>query len=258
MKKSLAEIFGSFFLCPAVIMLLAAIILGTGCGSTPEPAAPDPSTGEVTLFYSQPVVPPGETPAGLDDINDPKVTEDSEEILPSQIEDSDEVGVENSDYLISPHDVLDISVLGEEELSQTVRVSEKGAISFPLLGEIQAAGFTSIDLERELEEKLEKDYLVSPSVNIVIKEYSTISVLGQVKKPGSYEIKGRLTVTQAIAMAGGLTNIASPNGTTVIRKQDGGETIIAVPLKDILGDGDLSRDIPLKPRDLIWVPESFF
>jgi protein involved in polysaccharide export with SLBB domain len=258
MKKSLAEIFGSFFLYPAAIMLLAAIILGTGCGSTPDPVAPDPSTGEVTLFYSQPSGQPEEIPAVLDNINDPEVIAGSEKIPPSQTENSDEPDGESSDYLISPHDVLDISILHEEELSQIVRVSEKGAISFPLLGEIQVTGFTAIELERELEAKLEKDYLVSPSVNISIKEYSTISVLGQVKKPGSYEIKGRLTVTQAIAMAGGLTNIASPNGTTVIRKLDVGEKVIAVPLKDILGDGDLSRDIPLKPRDLIWVPESFF
>ncbi len=67
-----------------------------------------------------------------------------------------------------------------------------------------------------------------------------------------------MTVTQAIAMAGGLTNIASANGTTVIRELNGEKKNIAVPLKDILGDGDLSKDIPLKPRDLIWVPESFF
>jgi polysaccharide export outer membrane protein len=180
------------------------------------------------------------------------------EELKQLIENSDKPGGESADYLISPHDVLDISVLGEEELSLIVRVSEKGVISFPLLGGIQVAGFTSIELERELERKLEKDFLVSPSVNISIKEYSTISVLGQVKKPGSYEIKGRMTVTQAIAMAGGLTNIASANGTTVIRELNGEEKNIAVPLKDILGDGDLSRDIPLKPRDLIWVPESFF
>jgi len=258
MKKSLAELFGSFFLYPAAILLLGAITLGTGCGTTPGPAVPAQSPGDVKLFYSQPENQQEETSPSPGDTGEPDAIAETEEGLPHQLEGTENPGVESSDYLISPHDVLDISVLGEEDLSQIVRVSEKGVISFPLLGEIQAAGFTSIELERELEVKLEKDYLVAPSVNISIKEYRTISVLGQVKKPGSYEIKGRLTVTQAIAMAGGLTNIASANGTTVIRKQAGGETIIAVPLKDILGDGDLSRDIPLKPRDLIWVPESFF
>ncbi len=170
MKRSLAELFGSFFLYPAAIMLLGAIILGTGCGSTPEPAAPVQSTGDVTLFYSQPGSQPEEPPAVPDDDSIPEVAAESEEDLPPQIENSDDPGEESSDYLISPHDVLDISVLGEEELSLIVRVSEKGVISFPLLGGIQAAGFTSIELERELERKLEKDFLVSPSVNISIKE----------------------------------------------------------------------------------------
>jgi len=254
----LAELFGSFFLYPAAIMLLGAILLGTGCGSTPEAAAPAQSTGEMKLFYSQPGSQPEEPPAILDDVSVPEVAAESEEDLPPQIENSDGVGEKNSDYLISPHDVLDISVLGEEDLSQIVRVSEKGVISFPLLGEIKATGYAPLQLERVLEEMLEKDFLVSPSVNISIKEYSTISVLGQVKKPGSYEIKGRLTVTQAIALAGGLTRIASPNGARVIRKSTGGEEIIPIRLKDIMGDGDLSQDISLKPGDLIVIPESFF
>ena len=258
MKKSLAEMIGSFFLYPAAIMLLGAIALVTGCGSTPKPMTTDQSDGEVKLFYSQPKV---QTDAPLftpDHAGSPEAITVSDEDHPGQLEESAGEITGNSDYLISPHDVLDISVLGEEELSQIVRVSEKGSISFPLLGEVRASGYTPFQLEKRLEELLEKDYLVSPSVNITIREYSTIPVLGQVKKPGSYEIKGRLTVTQAIALAGGLTKIASPNGTTVIRKLNGGEKTIAIPLKDILGDGDLSKDIPLKPRDLIWVPESFF
>lgn len=258
MKASLAEIFGSFFLYPAALMLLGAIALGTGCGSTPEPITQDQSAAEVKLFYSHPGVPAEDTTAASDHTSSPEAIVGSEESSPDQLEESAVEIVGNSDYLISPHDVLDISVLGEEELSQIVRVSEKGSISFPLLGEVRATGYTPFQLEKRLEEQLEKDYLVSPSVNITIKEYSTISVLGQVKKPGSYEIKGRLTVTQAIALAGGLTKIASPNGTTVIRKLNGGEKTISIPLKDILEDGDLSNDIPLKPRDLIWVPESFF
>ncbi len=258
MKKSLAKIFGSFFLSPAALMLLGVSIIGTGCGSTPEPAATSQSTGEVTLFYSQSASQAEATPAILDDTNESEVIADSEENLPSQLEDSAISDVENSDYPISPHDVLRISVLGEDDLSVTTRVSERGAISFPLLGEVQVSGYTSLQFERRLEELLGKDYLVSPSVNISIIEYSTISVLGQVKKPGTFEIKGKMTISQAIAMAGGLTRIASPNGTKVIRKINGEKEVISVPLNDILKDGDLREDIPMKPGDLVVVPESFF
>jgi len=67
-----------------------------------------------------------------------------------------------------------------------------------------------------------------------------------------------MTISQAIAMAGGLTRIASPNGTKVIRKINGEKEVISVPLNDILKDGDLREDIPMKPGDLVVVPESFF
>ncbi len=162
------------------------------------------------------------------------------------------------DYLISSGDLLDISVLGEEDLSLTVRVAENGVISFPLLGEVRATGSTHLELERKLEDLLNRDYLVSPSVSIAILEYSTISVLGQVKKPGAYEIKGRMTVTDAIALAGGLSEVASPNGTKVIRRGNGEKSTIKVRVKDILQDGDTEDNIFLKPGDIVFVPESFF
>ncbi|MDP8236378.1 MAG: polysaccharide biosynthesis/export family protein [Candidatus Erginobacter occultus] len=165
---------------------------------------------------------------------------------------------EGESYLINPHDLLDISVLGESDLSLTVRVSERGLISFPLLGEVRAAGYSPLQLERQLEELLGADFLVSPSVNVTVKESGTISVLGQVNKPGAFEIKGRLTVTRAIAQAGGLTSTANPNGTRLIRRYNGREETIPIRLNDILKDGDLAHDLPLRPGDLIVVPESFF
>ena len=257
MKAFLAERFGSFFLYPVVVMLLGAIILGTGCGSTPDPVTNDQADGEVKLFYSSPegasegtIVQPTPAPETVATIGE-NAPSDQPEILPSP-------GVEYHGYLISPNDLLGISILGEDDLSIIVRVSENGSISFPLLGIVKATGYTPIQFERKLESLLEKDYLINPSVNINIREYSTISVLGQVKKPGTFEIQGRLTVTHAIALAGGLTNISSPNGTKVIRRTNGEKTIIPIRLKDIMGDGDISKDILLKPGDLIVVPESFF
>ncbi len=259
MRDRKARTRGSFFFKPAVMLLAGGVIFGAGCGHTPDAGSGGEMGNDYAPSYS-PAAPLPETVTGNPlPSPSPEITPlsgTSAEAAPHSV--SDEGPPEETGYLISPNDVIAISVLGEEDLSLSVRVSEKGLISFPLLGEIKAVGYTPIQFERKLEELLEKDYLVSPSVNINIKEYGAISVLGQVKKPGSFEIKGRLTVTQAVALAGGLTDIASPNGTKVIREVAGREEIIPVKLKDILNDGNLSGDINLKPGDLIVIPESFF
>lgn len=257
MKKFTVEIFGSFFLFIMPVFLIGIITLGSGCaGSLPLPANEE-SRDEAKLFYSRPNESVEDESAAATKMPTP-----SHGAVTNSLKYSPPVpppppgGV--SDYLINSYDVISISVLGEDNLSVTARVSERGSISFPLLGEVRVAGYTTLQFERRLEELLEKDYLVSPSVNLSIIEYSTISVLGQVKKPGAFEIKGKMAVSQAIALAGGLTKIASPNGTKVIRRVNGEEEVISVHLNDILGDGDLRGDIPLKPGDLIVVPESFF
>lgn len=226
------------FVFTALLITLsgAPFFLG-GCGGTPEPQPGSETIDDRNFFYSRP-----DEAAGVK----PKAGEIAEPVD------------EGESYLINPHDLLDISVLGESDLSLTVRVSERGQISFPLLGEVRAAGYSPLQLERQLEELLGADFLVSPSVNVTVKESGTISVLGQVNKPGAFEIKGRLTVTRAIAQAGGLTSIASPNGTRLIRRYNGREETILIRLNDILKDGDLAHDLPLRPGDLIVVPESFF
>ena len=160
-------------------------------------------------------------------------------------------------YIINPGDLLEISVLGENDLSKSVRVGEDGRFSYPLLGKIKGAGLPADQLEMTLVFLL-KDYLVKPQVTVFIKEYARISILGEVKRPGSYEIKGRLTVTQAIALAGGFTKLAYRNGTKVIRAKNGENRFIQVKVRDIIEHGDKSLDIILQPNDLITVPESFF
>jgi len=161
-------------------------------------------------------------------------------------------------FVIGPGNVLDINVLGESELSLPVLVTEAGTISYPLLGEVSVAGFTPMKLERRLEELLAENYLVSPRVTIFIREYGKISVLGQIKKPGSYQYREQLTVTGAIALGGGLTDIADPNDTQVIRSEDGGKKVMRVRLKDILEGGEEEDDVVLRPGDIVFVPESYF
>ena len=201
------------------IVLLSA--LHTGCAGKTGEARPPPAPSEL------PAPTPGEAANGAD------------------------IG----GYSINPGDLLEITVFGEADLSRTVRLGEDGAFSYPLLGKIEAEGLTTNRLEMLLIGLLQ-EYLVEPEVTIFIREYSKISVLGQVKKPGAYELRGRMTVTQAIALAGGFTEIAYWNGTRVIRTLGGKEEVIRVRVGEILDEGNRAQDIPLKPNDIVVVPES--
>jgi polysaccharide export outer membrane protein len=117
----------------------------------------------------------------------------------------------------------------------------------------------TIDLEKLLKEG-------DPSLNVLlhngdiiyVPKAETFFVFGEVKKPGSYPLEKETTVVEAITMAGGFTDIAAPNRTRIIRSEGSKETTIRVNVKNITKGGDKSKDIYLKPGDIIVVPESFF
>jgi polysaccharide export outer membrane protein len=116
-----------------------------------------------------------------------------------------------------------------------------------------------IDATKITEEGGKKDdVLLKPNDIIVVEQLGMISVVGQVKKPGRFILDKNLTVIEAIALAGGLTEIASANGTKVIRKKNGKEETINVPVDSILRGSDRSKNIYLEPNDTVVVPESFF
>lgn len=165
------------------------------------------------------------------------------------------------EYIIGPQNVLQIDVYygRDKNLERKVRVSSKGYINFPLLGEVEISGLTVNEAVEKLTALLEKDYLVNPQVSIFIEEYSTVSVIGQVNKPGTYPIKGRLTVVEAISLAEGFTKIAAPNGVKVLRTDtDGVKTSINIKAGDIINGGKKEDDVQLQSGDIVSVPESFF
>lgn len=165
----------------------------------------------------------------------------------------------DSNYKVVPGNVLSISVYEEEDLSLDVRVDSDGYITYPLLGRIKVEGLPIHELENHLTGLLEKDFLVNPQVTIFVEEFGKVYVLGQVQKPGEYAITGNLSAVEAITLAGGLTKIASPNKTRVIRILDGNKSVTKVPVGKILKRGDRNNeDILLKPEDVVMVPESFF
>ena len=168
---------------------------------------------------------------------------------------------DDSGYIIGPENVLQIDVYygRDKELSRKARVSSRGYITFPLLGEVEVTGLTVADLENKLTEMLNKDYLVNPQVSVFIEEYSTVSILGQVKEPGSFEIKGNLSVVELISLAGGFTKIAATNDVRIMRTDSSGvKNTTKVKVNDIINKGREDEDVQLEPGDIVTVPESFF
>lgn len=165
-----------------------------------------------------------------------------------------------SQYQIGPENVLQIDVYygKNEQLSQKVRVSARGVINFPLVGELSVAGLTVSQLQEKLKGLLEKDYLVNPQVTVFIEEYSTVSIMGEVKIPGAYPIKGQLTVVGLISLAGGFSESASPNEVKVIRTAPDGttqESIVRVQDKMERNAGE-SESFLLRSGDVVNVPKS--
>ncbi|MBU3910989.1 MAG: polysaccharide biosynthesis/export family protein [Candidatus Omnitrophica bacterium] len=166
------------------------------------------------------------------------------------------------EYKVDAGDVLLIAVYEQPDLTTKTRVTSKGTITFPLLEEIQVKGFSVGEIERKITMLLKKDYLVNPQVNVFIEDYRSdkVFVMGFVNKPGEYELsKDRATtVLEAITMAGGFKEGAAPNGTKVLRIENGQELTITVKVTDITRKGEKDKDVPVKPGDIVVVPENFF
>jgi len=160
------------------------------------------------------------------------------------------------EYRIGAKDLLEISVFGLDEMSQTVRVSEKGKITLPLLGEIEVEGLTKARLEKKLSQLLEEKYLQNPQVTVFIKEYQSkrVFMLGAVEKPGPYELLGNQTLLQFISQAGGLTSDVGDEIIIFRQLHDGSNKSLRIPIDDLILEGDTSLNIALEPNDIVNIP----
>jgi polysaccharide biosynthesis/export protein len=129
------------------------------------------------------------------------------------------------DYVIGPEDMLQISVWKNESLSRQLPVRPDGKISIPLLHDIQAAGLTPMQLRDKIMAGLQ-EYMPSPEVSVTVLEVRSyrVSVLGEVQKPGVLQLKAPTTVLEALALAGGFRDFASPSKIVIFRKNGRGQT----------------------------------
>jgi polysaccharide export outer membrane protein len=161
------------------------------------------------------------------------------------------------EYKIGPKDLLEIKVLDMPELSNlTIRVSEDGTITLPLIGNLLISGMTKDEIEKLITKYVEAKYIKNPQVTIFIKEYQSqrVSVIGAVNKPGTYQLLGRVTILDIISQAGGFQDNAS-NEIVVLRKSTTGPgAIIRINIVDLTINGDEKLNIPLQAGDLINIP----
>lgn len=158
-------------------------------------------------------------------------------------------------YQIGPEDILEISVWKEDGLKKEVLVRPDGGLSFPLIGEVQAAGKTAGQLKKEIAQRLEK-FIPDPVVSIALLKVvgNKIYVIGKVNKPGEFPTGRYVDVLQALSMAGGLTPFASENGIKVMRKEGGKDIVFPFRYSDVKNGEDLEQNIQLKGGDVVVVP----
>lgn len=164
-------------------------------------------------------------------------------------------------YQLSPQDLVQIHVFQEEDLSTVQRLSDNGTIDLPLIGEVKLSGQSLQQAARTIENRLRPDYLIHPQVTVTIAEFvkKRITILGEVNKPGAYEIPANesIDLTQAIGLAGGYSRLASPARTTVKRAVGGREEVIKVNAKVMTNEGNTQR-FRVLPGDTITVGKSYF
>ena len=173
---------------------------------------------------------------------------------PSQTQEARDIFVRA--YRIGPGDLLELKVFEVDQLSQTVRVSEDGSITLPLLGRVPVEGLTQEGVVQKLTGLLQAKYVKNPQVTIFIKEYKNqqVAVIGAVEKAGSYELVGRRNLLQIISMAGGFSENAG-NQVFILREgEDGATSTIPIDLKALLIDGNQELNVPIMPNDVISVP----
>lgn len=164
------------------------------------------------------------------------------------------------DYVLGEGDLLNINVYDNPDLTTQARVTNGGAISFPLVGEVKVAGLSVRESEEKLALLLKDGLLRDPHVSVFVVEYRSrkVTMLGEVKAPGLYELNGNVTLVEMISKAGGLTELA---GDTIIIQHRpavaGGESEPeSVDLKRLMENGDISANIAVQDGDSVFITKS--
>jgi polysaccharide biosynthesis/export protein len=159
------------------------------------------------------------------------------------------------DYRLQPGDVVTISVWKEKDLETEALVRPDGGLSFPLVGDVDAAGRTIEDVRAILAQRL-KPFIPDPVVTVAVKLIggNHIYVIGKVNKPGDFPFSTPVDVMQALSMAGGATPFASLNDIVILRRQNGKERVLRFRYGDVMRGRSLAENVVLESGDTVVVP----
>lgn len=164
------------------------------------------------------------------------------------------------DYILSPGDTLDLMVYREPDLGMRSKIARDGRVQLPLLGEVKVAGMSVREAQEHLRQLYDADYLVDPQIYLNISSYTQrkITVIGQVSRPGSYELQGNesLGILEAIGMAGGFTRIADTKNVVVKRRT--GEKVETIKVNTKRLESPDGGSFQVLPGDILTVGESWY
>jgi polysaccharide export outer membrane protein len=168
----------------------------------------------------------------------------------------------NPEYKIGPGDSVNIIVWRNPEVSMSVPVRPDGKITTPLVEDLPAAGKSSTQLARDIEQALGK-FIQQPVVTVIVTNFvgpysEQIRVIGQAARPQALPYRNEMSLMDVMIAVGGTTEFASGNRTTLIRTVEGKQQKFTVRLDDLIKDGDISANVRMQPGDVLVIPESYF
>ncbi len=169
---------------------------------------------------------------------------------------------ETTEYRIGPGDTLQVFVWNQPELTVTVPVRPDGMISTPLIAGVPAAGKTAPELAKDLQTAL-SEFVRNPTVSVMVTSFvgtyaDQIRVVGQAARPQSLPYRANMTLLDVMIAVGGLGEFAAGNRAILVRQEGGKQVRLEVRLRDLLDDGDISANMPMRPGDVLIIPESRF
>ncbi|HEV3271495.1 MAG TPA: polysaccharide biosynthesis/export family protein [Candidatus Methylacidiphilales bacterium] len=167
----------------------------------------------------------------------------------------------SSTYRLSPYDVIDISIYNEEDLHTRAKLGSDGTVLLPLIGSVSLGGKTVAEATELIQKRYANGFVKDPHVLVTVIEYrkSTFSILGQVMRPGIYEIPEgtHMSIVDAVLLAGGFTRTAAQNGVKVKRMVNGKAVVYKVKAGSMADSPDIAP-FEIEPGDIIKVNESWF
>lgn len=161
------------------------------------------------------------------------------------------------EYVVGESDALKITVYDHPNLTVNERVSPEGAIDFPLIGPLKVSGLTVSEISTLVSSRLSDGYVVDPKVTVVVSEYRSrrATIMGQINKPGSYVLSGRVSLLDLITTAGGLTKDAGEKA-VIKRKAVSGDSTLNIDLKRIFDAGEISHDMFVQDGDSVFIQKA--